>query len=526
MQKQSRPYRFNFSKIPFRRNGVQMFLLLFFLSGCTATRFLKENESFYTGYKIKIQSEGRIRGQKNLVSKLDEYILPKPNKTVLGSRPAVWFYFIAGTPKKKRGIGNFIKTKLGSPPVLLSHTTPQNTAKTLETEVNNNGYFRSSVSYEIKTKRKKSNIVYTINLERPYQLQNIDYTSIDSSNLNFYSAVVRASLLKEKQRYQLERLQKDQARVEEVAKNNGYYYFDDRYLLFDADSSIGKRNVDVKLHFEWNTPSHMMRAYRVRNVNIFPNYNLVTDSTAASYDTIKIEGFNYIDNAKTFRPNIITDVINVTPDSLYKRIHHEYTLSRLMSLKTFKFVNIKFSENPIDSASLDANIYLTPLLKKSVRMQVEGVSKSNNFVGPGIELTFTNRNLFRGAEMLQLKLNGAYEWQISRQQSGALNSIEFGSSVALYLPRFVAPIRIRNRSTKYLPQTQFKIGTNFQQRLQYYRLTSFNAAYGYTWRETTYKTHELFPIDISFVKSSKTSAEFDALLAQNPTLPIHFKINL
>ncbi|MEO7992100.1 MAG: hypothetical protein ABI663_21285, partial [Chryseolinea sp.] len=416
MQIRIKPYRHIFSIELFRGNSIRLVLLLFLLSGCTATRFLKEGESFYAGAKIKIQSQGRIRGQKNLVSKLDEYILPKPNKTVLGSRPGVWFYFIAGTPKKKKGLGNFVKKKLGSPPVLLSHATPQKTAKTLEVEVNNNGYFRSTVSYEVKTKRKKSTVIYTINLEHPYRLRNIDYTSIDSSNLNFYGAVIRGSLLKEKQRYQLERLQKDQARVEEVAKNNGYYYFDDRYLLFDADSSIGKRNVDVKLHFEWNTPSRMMRAYRVRNVNIFPNYNLVADSTVTPYDTIKIEGFNYIDNAKTFRPNIITDVINVIPDSLYKRIHHEYTLSRLMSLKTFKFVNIKFTENHIDSASLDANIYLTPLLKKSVRMQVEGVSKSNNFVGPGIELTFTNRNLFRGAEMLQLKLNGAYEWQISRQQ--------------------------------------------------------------------------------------------------------------
>ncbi len=523
MQSQINRYQLQHCIIQCKWKIPSFLLIIIFLSGCTATRFLNENESFYTGSKIKVESEGRIPGHKNLVNKLEPYLLPEPNSTILGSRPAVWFYFIAGTPKKKKGFKNFIKTKLGKPPVLISDVAPKMITKTLETEVNNNGFFGSTVSYEVKTKHKKSEILYIINLKRPFRLRNIDYTSIDSSNLNFYDAVVKGSLLKEKQRYKLERLQQDQARVEETAKNNGFYYFDDRYLLFDADSTVGKRSVDVALHLERNTPSNIMKTYRVRNITIFPNYNLVTDSVKTKYDTLHIDGFNYIDNTKTFIPHIITDVINVLPDSLYRRINHEYTLSRLMSLKTFKFVNIKFTESRFDSASLDAKIYLTPLLKRSLRAQVDGVSKSNNFVGPGFEITATNRNLFRGAEMLQLKVNGAYEWQLSRQQASALNSIEFGSSVSLFFPRFVAPIRIRNRSTKYLPQTQIRLGTNFQQRVQYFRLSSFNAAYGYTWRETTYKTHELFPVDISFVKSSKTSEAFDALLQQNPTLANSFQ---
>ena len=513
----------NVSKLSGMKSAGRIALLvILLLSGCTATRFLKENESFYTGAKIELKSQSRIRGQRRLMRKLEAYLQPNPNNTILGSRPSVWFYFVAGTPKKKKGFRNFIKTKLGNPPVLLSHATPQKTAKILEIESNNMGYFRSTVFFEIEAKHKKSSIVYTVNLQPRYLLRNINY-NLDSSNLTFFDAVVRGSLLKEGRRYQLDRLQKDQERVEEVAKNSGYYYFDSRYLLFDADSSVEKKHVDVALHYERSTPPNMLRVYKVSKVNVFPNYNLAKDSTFVPNDTLRINGYNYIDNSRTFRPKIITDVINLVPDSVYRRINHEYTLSRLMGLKTFKYVNIKFTESKQDSSSLEASIYLTPLLRKSIRLQVEGVSKSNNFVGPGFELSFTNRNAFRGAEMLQVKMSTAYESQISRQQSGALNSIEFGTSVGLYLPRFITPIRIRSRSSKYLPQTQFKIAYNFQQRLKFFRLTSFNASYGYTWRETTFKTHELFPIDMSFVKSSKTSAEFQSLLAQNPTLANSFQ---
>jgi outer membrane protein insertion porin family len=523
MQLRIKQYRFSAAISILPTHAITLLFCIVLMSGCTATKFLKEDESFYTGAKIKIQAERKVAGQKRLLTKLEQYLLPKPNKTVLGSRPGVWFYYVAGTPTKKKGIRNFIKTKLGNPPVLLSHAQPKKMAATLQTEVNNNGYFRSTVWYEIKTKRKKSLIIYTVNLQRPYRLRNIDYDFLDTTYLNFSQAVINGSLLKENRRYQLERLQKDQERIEEVAKNNGYYYFDDRYLLFDADSSVGKRRVDVTLNFERKTPPKMSRIYRVRNITVFPNYELSNDSVAAMADTTMVDGFRYIDNRGQFRPRIITNVINVIPDSVYRRINHEYTLSRLMSLKTFKFVNMKFTESKEDSSSLDATIYLTPLLKKSVRFQVEGVSKSNNFVGPGLELMLTNRNIFRGAEMLQLKLNTAYETQISRQQSGALNSIELGASLGLYIPRFIAPIRIRSRSTKYLPQTEFKLANNFQQRIRYFRLTSFSASYGYTWRETTFRTHQLFPVDITFVKSSKTSEEFDALLEQNPTLANSFQ---
>lgn len=518
----SKPYLCPFNSIKMIK-AFYILVVISLLSSCTATRFLNDDEAFYTGASIALQSKSSIEDENKLLSTLDEFIQPAPNSTILGARPGVWFYYVAGTPKKEKGFRNFIKKKLGAPPVLLSDARPKQTNKILETETNNNGYFGSTVSYEIKTKGKQSKVIYTVNLLPAFHLRKIDYGKIDSSNMAFYKTVVEGSLLKESDRYQLERLQKDQQRIEEIAKNSGYYYFDDRFLLYDADSTVGNRMVDVNLHYERGTPPNVTQVYTIKNVNVFPNYSLVADSSKLPFDTLAVDGFNYIDNTKALRPEIITDVINVEPGSTYSRLNHEYTLSRLMGLKTFKYVNVKFEENKQDSATLDANIYMTPLLKKSIRMQVEGVSKSNNFVGPGAELTFTNRNFLRGAEMLQLKLNGAYEWQISRQQSGALNSVEFGSSVGLYLPRLVTPFNLNYRSSKYLPQTQIKLAYNFQNRIQYFQLTSFNANYGYNWRESTYKMHELFPIDISYVKSSKSSEEFDALLARNTALANSFQ---
>ena len=510
-----------------RRSNIKIVLLLLtyitMLSGCTATRFLKEGETFYVGADINIKPQGKISGKRELRKELELLIIPEPNGTFLGNRPAVWFYYMAGTPKRKKGLRNFIKNKLGTPPVLLSDATPGITSQALEGQLNNEGYFKSKVSFEVKTKRKKSEVVYTVLLERPYRIQSINYIFLDTMQASKLDEIKKTSILKENQRYSLELLSAEQQRIEEVVENEGYYYFDDRYLLFKADTTIGERMVELDLTIEPGIPERARRIYRVKDVYVFPNYTLSNDSLATTGDTTLVDGFTYIDNQDNFRPRVLTNVINLKPDSIYRRVNHEYTLSHLMGLNTFKYVNIKYRGNRKDSSGLRAYVYLTPMLKKSFRFQVETVSKSNNFVGPGLEFTSTNRNIFGGAEMFQFKLNGSYEWQVRNKQTTSLNAIEIGAEVSYSVPRFITPFKIRYNSAKYLPQTQLKIGYSFQQRLQYFRLNSSSIRAGYTWRETTLKTHQLFPVDITYVQSTKTSTEFDELLEANPTLKNSFQ---
>jgi len=498
------------------------FTCILLLSGCTATKFLKEGETFYSGGEVHLKPQGQIGGKPELTKELETLVLPAPNGTFLGMRPAVWFYYLAD-PEKKKGLGPLLKKKLGKPPVLLTDAKPDQTAQLLTGQLNNEGYFKSKVSYEIKTKRKKSTALYTVTLERPYRIQSINYMFLDTMHAAQLTEIKRTSILKENQRYSLELLSAEQQRIEEIVENAGYYYFDDRYLLFKADTTVGDHMVELDLTIEPGIPDRARRIYHVREVYVFPNYTLSNDSLATTGDTTMVDGFTYIDNQHNFRPKILTNVINLKPDSIYKRINHEYTLSHLMGLNTFKYVNIKYRGNRKDSSGLRAYIYLTPQLKKSFRFMVDLVTKSNNFVGPGMEFTFTNRNIFGGAEMFQLKLNGSYEWQVRNKQTSPLNAIEIGAEASLAVPRFITPFKIRYNAAKYLPQTEVKLGYIFQQRLQFFRLNSSNISAGYTWRETTLKTHELLPIDLTFVQSTRTSPEFDELLNANPTLKNSFQ---
>ncbi len=506
-------------KVISRALGLCVVVLL--LVSCSATRFLKEGESFYTGAEIKIIPQGDIPGLARVKTELQTFIIPKPNSKFLGMRTSVWLYYKGETPKKK-GIKHFIQTQLGSPPVLLKDATPQKTSRILQGALNNDGYFKSTVSSEVKTKKKESKVIYTVNLQPPFRLRTIGYPAFDSTS-NIGKGIKNERLLKKGQRYRLERLQAEQLRIGEVAKNNGLYYFDSQHLLFEADSTVGKHQIDVDLVFKKDVPDKSVRRYIVKEINVFPNYTLSNDTLKSVTDTVRVNGYNYIDDLHHFRPEIVVNVINLKPDSIYRKRNHEYSLIHLMGLQTFKYVNIKFTDSKKDSSFLTANIYMTPFLKRSMRLQVDGVSKSNNFVGPGFEATFTDRNFLRGAELFQFKLHSAYEVQISRQTSAPLNSFEVGAEASLSVPRFITPFHVRYGSEKYLPSTQFKVGYNYQERLTYFSLRTFNVSYGYIWRETSLKTHELYPVDISFVESGDRSQKFDSLLNANPVLKNSFQ---
>jgi outer membrane protein assembly factor BamA len=490
------------------------------LSSCTANKFLAEGESFYAGADIVFHRHGNVGQRKTLRSNLEELVTPKPNGTILGSRPGVWIYYVTGT--KSKGLGAWIRKKFGTEPVLMSDVKPELTADILEGNLFNRGYFESHVQASVERKRKKGFVVYDVELYPPFRIRNIEIPS-DSAFRNS-EELMRETFLKEGQRYDLQRLADERSRLEMRLEDYGYYYFDDRHLLFEADTTIGGRQVDLKLTYAPGTPAKATRRYSLRNVDVINDFSVWEagrDSAAISGDTVQVGGYRYVSTEGAFRPRVLTDVINVRPDQLYSRTMHNFTISHLMGLGTFKFVNIRYQE--AGDSLLDATIFLTPLLKKSLRLEVQGVSKSNNFVGPGVSVTFTNRNFLGGAEQFQFKVSGSYEVQVNRQVPEPLTAFELLTETSLSVPRMISPIRITYYSTKFIPHTNFRIRTTFQRRIGYFQLNSFNAAVGYSWRETTTKNHELYPVDLNYVRASQKSAAFEDLLEENPYLNNSFQ---
>jgi outer membrane protein insertion porin family len=505
--------------------GPLIWIAFLGLSGCSASKYLKENESFYAGSEIRFHPHGKVGGKKALKKELEAMLVPAPNTEIFGMRPGVWLFFRERDEGQKKGLKAFIRRKFGQIPVLISDIKPEHTAKMLEGQIQNEGYFKSEVTHEIKErkKQKESKVIYNVELHPAYRLRNINFPSPKDS---LYARIVRTlkteTLLKENQRYNLARLQAEQQRIEAEVENFGLFYFDDKHLIFQADSTVGTKQVDLDLKLEEGIPERARRIYKIGEVNIYPDYTIDGDTAKLKTSLTRVDSINYYNTSRMFKPSVITRIVNLREGRTYRSDDHQLTLSHLMDLGVFKFVNIQYAEMGPDSSALKTDILLTPLKKRSIRAEFQTVSKSNNYVGPGLQVTFTDRNFLRGAELFQLRMNTSYEVQLSKSVSTPLNFLEVGAEASLTVPRFLSPIHIDYSNKKYLPKTDFRVGINFQDRAQFFTLNSVNVSAGYVWRESAYKSHELYPIDINFVQTFGQSTEFDAVLEKNRFLQSSF----
>ena len=70
---------------------------------CSNTKYLPEGELLYVGGKVKVEDTLVSRKEsKALQKELQGLLRPKPNTKVLGLRPKLFFFNLAGEPKRKK----------------------------------------------------------------------------------------------------------------------------------------------------------------------------------------------------------------------------------------------------------------------------------------------------------------------------------------------------------------------------------------------------------------------------------------
>jgi len=495
---------------------IATLILLSSLSACTGSKYLSDEQKFYNGAEISLEGE-TSEVDKPLKNSLDELLQPKPNTRLLGSRPQVWLYYIAGKPKKEKGFKHWLKYKMGRTPVLGKDVDFEKTVELLHQKMTNEGFFQNNVGYKLKAKKKSVSVEYSIELGKPYHIRNITYPAGKDELSKNIDSLKAQSLLKRENRYTLESLSAERARLENRLKDKGYYYMDDRFLVFDADTTVGDRQVDIFLKEKGNAPEKARKRYKLNSVSIIQQKVFNTKDTLKA-DTIVVDSVYYIDAAHAFKPGSIVSNVNIRPGQYYSKLQQDFTVSKLIGLNSFKYVNMDYSEaeNP---GYLNASVFLIPRKKKSIRLELQGVLNSNDYLGPLLRMTFQNRNFLKGSELFQISLNAGFETQIyGGQQSGSQTSFELGINSSLTFPKFITPIPIHFKNSRYLPQTEIGVGAKRMNRVGYFSMSSVDLGFGYKWNETTVKKHQLHPIDIRVVNLTGTTQEFQDLLESNSFL--------
>ncbi len=477
-------------------------LMLLASWSCSNTRYLKEGELLYTGGKVKvIDSLLSRKERKKLARELNPLLRPKPNSKILGLRPKLYFYNLAGEPKKQKGFRHWLRTKVGEPPVLFSQVDLDYNASILQNYTENRGFFKVTTSADSTRRGKKASAEYTVRPGKQYKIREVIFPP-DSSAIHQSVAETKAkTLLRKGDPYDLDVIKNERNRIDVILKEEGYYYFNPDYLKVQVDSTVGNHQVDLLIKVKDEMPEQSKKVFTINDIYIYPNYSarqLRRDSIRGdTLGLIKYKDFTIVDKDKLFNPRIFDRTLYFHKYDIYNRTDHNLSLNRVVNLGTFKFVKNQFRISDENENALDAYYYLTPLPKKSIRVEVLGKTNSANYTGTELNVNWSNRNTFKGAELFTVSVFGGLEVQVSGQNNG-FNVYRVGSEASMIWPRFIGPFRLKS-SSGYVPKTKATIGYEFQKREQLYALNSFKGSFGYLWKENVRKEHQLMVTDITYV---------------------------
>lgn len=195
----SRRPRHRFTNLPFvidlissrssmvRRLASVAFLLT--LASCSGLRFVPEGEKLYTGSKVIIKppTSEKVNNQSALQTELESVVRPKPNASILGLRPKLYFWHM-GVGKTK-GLGKTLADKFGEAPVLLSQVKIAATRDLMTNRLHNNGFFTGTTTSEVKPKDKTAQVDYTAMPGYVYRFTQVNFPKRDT----LVDAAIRAT---------------------------------------------------------------------------------------------------------------------------------------------------------------------------------------------------------------------------------------------------------------------------------------------------------------------------------------------
>jgi len=489
-------------------------------AACSSTKSLKPGQHLYTGAEVKINpdSSGKIDDEKQVKRDLESKTRPRPNSSILGIKFKLGIYNLAGTPKKPKGFRNWLRRQ-GEAPVLLNEVKLKYNNDVLTSYLISEGYLQASVTGDTVVKGKKGKAVYTAETGNRYKINKVTFPPDTGVLTKIINQNKNKTLIKAGDYYDLDNYKNERIRIDNDLKEQGYFYFGPDYLIMQVDSTIGKNLVNVNIKVKDIAPDAALKPYTIRDINIYPSYSLRRDTILRKLKPLEYHDFSIYDDRNTFKPRLFDRLVFFQKGEPYNRKDHNQSLNRMVNIGAFRDVRAEFL--PVDSFrnnQLDLNIYLTPLKKNSLSFSVTGTSKSNNFVGSEVKVTQTTRNLFRGAEQLDVSVSGGFETQV-RGTSLGRNSLSFTAEGKLTFPRFIVPFYKPNSTNAFIPKTIASLSYQMLNRGSEYTLHAFKGEFGYNFKENQYKEHNLNPISISYISTGFPNDEKrDSLFDANPLL--------
>jgi outer membrane protein assembly factor BamA len=506
------------------RSLIFLISLLIVLPGCSNTRFLTKDQALYTGHKKSdIINSSDIKNISQVKNQISSITTHKVNNSIFGLRvlPPVglWVHNYWKVKESNKLLSWLYKT-LSSSPVLVSDVNPDLRTKKIENDLFDMGYFHTRAWSVIDTggrNHKKARVKYFVDLSPPYHFNKIVNDSLpdhlDSLIMN-YSGWKK---IKPGDQFDLNNLKSSRDILARAIQDSGYFYFIPEFIELRADTTGDKHELNLYIGKRKGLPESVLSIYRIHNVIISNSQGSVKAIPGA--DTVRYRGVSIVSSPGILNNDVLLTSLFISPGDKYSYSSYQKTLNRLNNLGVFSSVNISFVQNKRDSLSYLLDVIINLVMAENILVDYEAnlITKSSGYFGPLLATSISNRNTFKGAELLKLALNGSFEWQWGVKSANQLGtySYQFGLGSGLSFPKIIIPLSRSGKNSLLLQRTSVNLNLDLLNRVTFYKMFSIKTSLNYRWSRNKNIQHSLFPLYINSVNLLGTTPEFDSVVNEN-----------
>ena len=460
-------------------------IMMGILGACSSKKFLHDGE--YVLSEVKVRSN-------------DKQIKPNSMRGFLRQQPnSKWFNLFkvplgfycmskADSIKGNKGFSKLLK-KMGEAPVVYSKDQTAYSILNLEQALSSQGYLHAKVDTLTEIKKHKLKLTYTLEPGYHFYIKGIRYNFDNEKMLQIYRQDSLKSLIKQGQALNLNTLAEERSRMIKDYHNKGFYFLNTDYISFDIDTIAGELGAMVTMQMRMPSGIDTLRAYtpqHFRRINVYlENLNSEnSNSIVQAYDTIAYRGihFHLKENAPIVKRTFLSH-IGMQADSLYSEAILQNTYNNLSSLPAVSFATVKVAPTLGSHNSLDCNINIMPNKPRTIGLELEGTNTAGN-LGAAAALTYSNRNLFKGSEMMSLKLRGAYEAITGLEGYVNQSYTEWSAEANFRFPSLIFPLINIETKRKLKATSEAKLMYDTQDRPEFHRRV-LTGAWAYNWHHSS-----------------------------------------
>jgi len=425
-----------------------------------------------------------------------------------------------------RGVNSWF-LRNGNPPVISDSLQIKKSAKSLYKYYLSKGFFDVNVNFkEYKKENKRTTVEYLITTNEPYFIDSVA-TSIQSPILDsIYNSTIEKSFIVKGNQIDYQNFEKEENRLIELFRNSGIYHFGGNIAGFwiDSLSTSHQKNILLKIPdriVDKNDSiySAPFKVHKIKKVNVFTDFSFNTKNQKPQ-DSITYKGYTFFANDKLkYNPKYLANAILIQKDSIYKDKERDLTRKYLRELQNFRpSIDIKYEEN--EDETLTSNIYLTPLKKHTFGFDTEVNTSSIRTLGILGKVSWLNRNIFKGAEILEMSFQGSF---LNTSKDGSTNSRffnawEIGVSSSLEIPRIIFPFNTSKIIPKKMtPKTNIGVSVNLQRNIGLDR-QNITGGIDYTWRSSETTNHKLELLNVQYINNQRTENYFNIFNSESRKL--------